>query len=94
MTAYRCAEDRSCVNVRLYALQRNPKQSISVAQSWPLSLAGEDRQLMTQCGVFQGNLLVTTEHENEESKRAICINVNEQYVDYLCAHFPLEERFR
>jgi hypothetical protein len=40
---------------------------IMVAQLWPLSLTGEDGQLMTKGDVFQGNLLVTTEYEDEES---------------------------
>jgi len=29
----------------------------------------EDGQLMTKCDVFQGDLLVTAENENEESNR-------------------------
>ena len=32
-------------------------------------VAGVDGQLMTEGGIFQGDLLVATEHENEESKR-------------------------
>jgi len=50
-------------------LQRNPKQSISIAQSWSLLPARKDGQLMTKCDVFQGDLLVTTEDEYEESNR-------------------------
>jgi hypothetical protein len=50
-------------------LQRNPKQSISIAQSWSLFLTSEDGQLMTKCDVFQGDLLVTIEDEYEESNR-------------------------
>ena len=45
------------------------QDSISIAQSWSLFLTGEDGQLMTKCDVFQGDLPVTTEDENEESKR-------------------------
>jgi hypothetical protein len=44
-------------------LQRNPKQSISMAQSWSLLFTHKDRQLMTKCDIFQGYLLVTTEEE-------------------------------
>jgi len=36
-------------------LQRNPKQSIAIAQLWPVFLTGEDSQLLTECDVFQGN---------------------------------------
>jgi hypothetical protein len=49
--------------------ERNPKNSISIAQTWSLFLARENSQLMTKCDVFQGDLLVTTEDENQESNR-------------------------
>src|SRR5215813_1524140 len=48
-------------------LERNPKQSISIAQSWSLLLTCEDRQLLTKRDIFQGDLLVTTEDAYDES---------------------------
>jgi hypothetical protein len=50
-------------------LERNPKQSISTAQSWSFLPTREDGQLMTKCDVFQGDLPVTAEDENKESNR-------------------------
>ena len=50
-------------------LQRNPKQSISIVQSWSLLVTCVDGQLMTKSEVFQRDLLVTTEKEDEESNR-------------------------
>jgi hypothetical protein len=50
-------------------LQRNPKPSISIAQSWSLFLTREDGQLVTKCDIFQGDVLVTAEDENQESNR-------------------------
>jgi hypothetical protein len=38
-----------------------------MAQSGSLFLTREDGQLLTKCDVFQGDLLVTTEDENNES---------------------------
>ena len=50
-------------------LQRNPKQSISIVQSWSLLVTCVDGQLMTKSEVFQGDLLGTTEKEDEEPNR-------------------------
>jgi len=36
-------------------------------QSWSLHIAFENSQLLTKCGVFQGDLFLTTEHQNNES---------------------------
>jgi len=47
--------------------ERNPKQSISIAQTWSLFLMRENSQLMTKCDVFQGDVLVATEEQNQES---------------------------
>jgi hypothetical protein len=48
-------------------LQRDPKKSISIAQTWSLFLTRENSQLMTKCDVFQGDVLVATEEQNQES---------------------------
>jgi hypothetical protein len=50
-------------------LQRNPQQSISIAQSWSLFLTREDGQLVTKRDIFQGDVLVTAEDESQESNR-------------------------
>jgi hypothetical protein len=50
-------------------LQRDPKPSISIAQPWSFFIPREDGQLMTKRDVLQGDLLVTTEDEKEESNR-------------------------
>jgi hypothetical protein len=41
----------------------------SIAQSWSLFLTREDGQLMTKCDVFQGDLPVTPEDENDERQQ-------------------------
>ena len=50
-------------------LQRDPKQSISIVQSWSLLVTCVDGQLMTKREVFQGDWFVTTEKEDEEANR-------------------------
>src|SRR6266850_444809 len=47
--------------------QPDPKQSVSAMQSWSPHVAFENSQLLTKCGVFQGDLFLTTEHQNNES---------------------------
>jgi len=60
-------ERRSPVPPELF--QHNPKQAISIAQSWSLFLPREDGQLMTKCDIFQGDLFVAAEEKNEEPNR-------------------------
>src|SRR5215471_14656268 len=69
------------------SLERTPQYSISIAQSWPLFLTHENGQLMTKCDAFQGDLPMTTEDENEESKRQ---QKRVQHAQSLCCHLTEE----
>ena len=46
-------------------LNRQARRFSVTTQRWLLSLTGENGQQLTKCNVFQGNLPVATEQENE-----------------------------
>ena len=50
-------------------VQADPKQSISIVQFWPLSIAFEHGQLLTQGGILQGDLFLTAENEKNETNQ-------------------------
>src|SRR5262245_24837640 len=50
-------------------VQADPKQSISVVQFWPPSVAFKHGQLLAQSGILQGDLFLTAENEQNETNR-------------------------
>ena len=79
--------------------QRNPKQSIPTVQPRACLVSLENGQLLTECHIFQSDMSVTAQYQNEEPNcdensiqhETATVPSSDERIKYLMAHRVLAE---